>query len=338
MSELAGALWNVVVVGLLGSAVFSAIAVWFERKATARVQRRIGPLWVSARAGGILQPLADLIRLARQPPVLPREAHKPVLVMLTVLAFVASLAPVFVLPMTSVERYAPLSSTSYTLFLALAIAVLASLPIVFMGWASGNKFAVIGSLRESYILITYEVVMLASIVSAVVLAGTLDVVEIVEFQKQHLWIALMNPLSLAALVLAMFLASSSFPFEIAESETDVVAGPYTELSGVLYALSMASVYVKRYAYSVIASIVFLGGWDPIEPSGGLAMSLAAPTLVVLFKALLVMLFASTTRAVYGRLRLDQALDVAWRVGVPLAVAAIAWSAVLRALLMVTGYG
>lgn len=329
MRELAGALWNVIVVGLIGSAVFSGMAVWFERKAAARVQRRVGPLWVCRSFGGLLQPIADLVRMAFQTPVVPREAHAVVFVLLPILSFVASISPLFVLPMTNVKAYAPLSSTDFTLLLAIAIAMLSSLAVLSMGWSSGNKFAMIGSLRESYTLITYEVLVLASIVVAVALVGSFDAVEVVEFQRRHLWLALLNPLGFLVFLLAMMLASSSFPFDIAESETEVVAGPYTEFSGLLYALSIGAIYAKRYTYSIIASIVYLGGWAPLEPREGLLSALIMPTFVVIIKAAPLMLFASFTRSVYGRLRLDQALDVGWRVLIPLALIAIAWSVLLR---------
>ncbi|MEM5874083.1 MAG: NADH-quinone oxidoreductase subunit NuoH [Acidilobaceae archaeon] len=332
MYELVGVFWNVIVVGLTGSAVLSALTIWFERKATARVQRRVGPLWISRPIGGLLQPLADLVRIAFQTPVIPREAHVAVFVLLPILSFVTSIFPLFVLPMTSVEVYAPLSSTDFTLLLAVAIMVLSSLTIIAMGWASGNKFAMIGSLRESYILITYEVLILASVITAIALVGSFDAIEVVEFQKRYLWLVLLNPLGFLILLLAIMLASSTFPFEIAESESEVVAGPYTEFSGLLYVFSMASVYVKRYTYSIITSIVYLGGWTPLEPQEGLLSGLVMPTLVVSAKAVPIMFLMSFMRSVYGRLRLDQALDLAWRVLVPLALVAIAWSIFLRFIL------
>lgn len=322
-------LWQVIVIGLLGSFLTAMIAIWFERKAAARVQRRIGPYWASPRLGGFLNLVADMIRYILQEVIIPRTVDKVPFVLAPVAAFVVSIMPIAFVPLSPYEKFWPVPDMQYSLLIALAITTVPPLLAIIGGWASNNKFAVIGSLRESYVITAYELIFVIAVLSAAPTFLTLNVLHIVEAQSPFMWLAFLNPIAFLAAFLAVLMSTSAFPFEIPESEHEVVAGPYTEYSGILYALNMGGAYVRRFIYAVLISLVFLGGWAPyVPPSEGPLFAIIVPSIIVAVKALIVVLVMSFLRAVYGRYRLDQALDSAWRLVLPLALIGLGWGIAL----------
>jgi len=118
---------------------------------------------------------------------------------------------------------------------------------------------------------------------------------------------------------SVMMSTSAFPFEIPESEPEVVAGPFTEYSGILYALNMGGAYLRRFVMNIVLALAFLGGWYPLVPGEGVIAGYLLPSLVVVAKAFLLTLTMSFFRAIYGRYRLDQALDMAWKILFPLAL-------------------
>jgi NADH:ubiquinone oxidoreductase subunit H len=321
-------LWQVLIVGFVGGLLLAMVAIWFERKAAARVQRRIGPYWASPRLGGFMNIVADMVRYVTQQVIIPVTVDRVAFIVTPVAMLVITILPVAFIPLSPHKLYWPVASMDYSLLVALALTTLPPLLAVVLGWASNNKFSIIGSLRESYVITAYELVAVLAILSAAASTLSFNIVHIVEAQQPLKWLALLNPIAFLAAFLAVLMSTSAFPFEIPESEHEVVAGPYTEYSGVLYALNMGGGYIRRFVYSLLIALVFLGGWAPLTPGLDPLTGLIIPSLVVLAKAAILMLAMSFLRAVYGRYRLDQALDAAWRLALPLALIGLGWSIVL----------
>ncbi|MCE4610187.1 MAG: NADH-quinone oxidoreductase subunit NuoH [Desulfurococcales archaeon] len=311
-------LWQLVVLGLLIPLGVVVFILWFERKTAARVQRRIGPYHVSPKIAGGLQLIADLMRYMFQEVIIPKTVDKFPFIVAPLAALILSIVPVVAIPFTSIEAYFPIDM-SYSLIISLALLTLSPLFIILSGWASNNKFSVIGGMREAYLITAYELVAVLAFLSAGAITGSFNLVDIVEAQSGVKWFIILNPLAFAAAFIGVLLSTSGFPFEIAESEHEVVAGAFTEYSGLVYGMNMGAAYLKRMIFSIMIAVVFLGGWQPYTPGEGFIAGYLVPSIVILVKATILMMIFSFFRAVYGRYRLDQALDIAWKILFPLAV-------------------
>lgn len=305
--------------GLIAAFVLLLIIIWLERKIAAKVQLRYGPLYVLKPLGGIIQTVADLLRYLFQEPIVPREADKLAFLMTPVLLFGLAYLPVIAIPI-SPDYYAFRSDVS--LLIVMALTTLAPIFTVLMGWASNNKFSLIGGVREGYLVVSYEVPMFLSALSIAILYNSLDLIEIAEAQK-GLWGIVLNPVAALNMLLLMYMSTSKFPFEIPEAESEIVAGPYTEYSGIIYGLVMGASYVKLYVLSLVYSILFLGGWNPLPMNHPLV---AGSLLFV--KAFLLVALGAFLRAVYPRFRIDQAISIGWKIAFPLSLISILISLLL----------
>jgi NADH-quinone oxidoreductase subunit H len=310
----------VIIPGFAAALVIVIFIIWFERKAAARVQMRYGPLEISPRTGGATQLIADLLRYTVQEIIVPATADFLPFILAPNIAVVLALLPMVAVPMTSISEYWPIPM-GYSLLIAVALSTLSPIFIVMLSWASNNKFAVVGGLRESFVIVAYELIAVISLLAATPMTGTFNMVTIVNDQLSGRWLGLLNPIALLTAFIAVLMSTSGFPFEIPDSESELVAGPYTEYSGLMYGLNMGAAYIRRWAFSVLISLVFLGGWAPYRPTPGLVTGYLVPSLIVTVKAIIVMAIMSFLRAVYGRYRLDQALSLAWEVMIPLTLAA-----------------
>ncbi|MEM1598106.1 MAG: NADH-quinone oxidoreductase subunit NuoH [Pyrobaculum sp.] len=316
------------------SGVILLTVVWFERKAAARVQMRVGPYHVSPWLGGYLQLLADAFKFIISEPIVPRGAHKLLFVwgppIFVTLAFGASL----LLPLTPELRLIKdVGLLSYGLVFSLVILLLVSISIVVIGWAVNNKFAYIGAAREALLVAAYEVPLIFSFLAMAILYGTLNPLEIVA--KQQLVVgALLNPLAFLVFIIAAAMATARFPFEIADYEGDVATGPYSDYGGIFLVLSFAGgTYYATFSYSFLATLLFLGGWHiPSFQAGAWPADIFGHLVLAgwaFFKTLVLMFFFAFLRAAMPVLRLDHALALGWRGLLILSIGAVAWSIVLR---------
>jgi len=315
------ALWQLVVFGLTVPLGLVVAILWIERKMTARVQRRIGPLHVSPQIGGALQLVADLFRYMFQEIIVPKTADRGVFLLAPLTALILSVLPIVAIPLTSNPQYWPVPM-DYSMLVALALLTVSPIFLILAGWASNNKFSIIGGIREAFMITAYELVTILAFLSATAMTGSYNLAEIVAVQQETLYFALLNPPAFIAAFIATLMATSGFPFEIPESENEVVAGPFTEYSGLLYGMNMGAAYLKRFIYSVLIAIVFLGGWSPVTPGEGFIYGYLLPAAVGIVKATILMVIFSFFRSVYGRYRLDQALHLAWKILFPLALAGL----------------
>jgi NADH-quinone oxidoreductase subunit H len=319
--------------GLVSVIIALIYIIWFERKLTAKVQWRIGPLEVSRPIGGFLQPFADLFRYTFQEFVVPQQADRNYFIHAPAIVFILSTLPIFFIPIGPMETNGVVNGiygiyTGYDVLIALALITLFNVGIILIGWASNDRFTYIGTVREALLYTGYEAVLILSAISILLIYGTADPFKIVDWQVAHLPGIIINPLAFLAFVIATLMATSRFPFEIAEADTEIVLGPYTEYSGVIYGLVMTMSYEKLYVLSLLIVLLFLNGWAGpyIPPLGALSYAIWFG-----IKTYIVMMILVFTRAVYGRYRPDQALKMSWSSLLGLAVASLILSLIIKLL-------
>ncbi|PLC68324.1 NADH-quinone oxidoreductase subunit H [Vulcanisaeta sp. EB80] len=319
--------------GLVSVIIALIYIIWFERKITAKVQWRIGPLEVSRPIGGFLQPFADLFRYTFQEFVVPQQADRNYFIHAPAIVFILSTLPIFFIPIGPMETNGVVNGiygiyTGYDVLIALALITLFNVGIILIGWASNDRFTYIGTVREALLYTGYETVLILSAISILLIYGTADPFKIVDWQVAHLPGIIINPLAFLAFVIATLMATSRFPFEISEADTEIVLGPYTEYSGVIYGLVMTMSYEKLYVLSLLIVLLFLNGWAGpyIPPLGALSYAIWFG-----IKTYIVMMILVFTRAVYGRYRPDQALKMSWSSLLGLAVASLILSLIIKLL-------
>ncbi len=304
--------------GLVVALITVLIIIWAERKIAARVQMRVGPYYVARWLHGAIQLVADGARFFFQEIIVPYTADR---------GFI--LAPVLALSFMAIAFSVVPGGpgivgfpTAYSLLVALAALSMAPIMVLLMGWASNNKFTVIGGAREALLAASYEPLLYMSALAMVILYGTFDLTEMVEKQMELGLIGLVvNPIAALLFFLAAAAATDRIPFDIVMGEQEIVHGPYTEYSGIMYGLVMGLDYIKLYILSMMFTDMFLGGWAPFtDPLLG--------SVSVYVKTFIVLLVAVFLRSVYGRLRLDYALDLLWSKLIPLALASILLSAII----------
>ncbi len=295
----------------------TAWALWFERKFAARMQSRLGPTMVGK--AGLLQPVADLLKLLQKEDILAKHADGLLFNLAPVLAAGAAIGAAAVVPFGPGIVGADLELG--VLFL-LAIGAVTVLPVFAAGWASNNKFALLGAMRAIAQSVSYEVPLLLAALVPVILAGSMNVGEIVTYQSKHGWfLAWPFFLGIPAFVLfllAMLAEANRIPFDIPEAESELVAGVTTEYTGMKFALFYMAEYVHTLVASAVAAALFLGGWDgPFAP--GLHWMVA--------KTLALFVAVYWVRWTLLRFRSDQLMRIAWYFLVPTGVVLVAGAAV-----------
>ncbi len=302
--------------GLTVIFIMLLMIIWLERKIAAKVQLRYGPLYVFKPLGGVIQTVADLLKDLFQEPIIPKTVDKIAFLLTPIMLFGLAYLPTVVIPV-SPTFYAFRSDLS--LLLLLTLTTLAPIFTVLMGWASNNKFSLIGGLREGYLVISYEIPMFLSALSMAVLYGSLDLVDIAEAQK-GIWGLFLNPVAGISMLVLIYMSTGKFPFEIPEAESEIVAGAYTEYSGIMYGLVMGASYVKLYVLSLVYAILFLGGWNPLPAS--MMDNPLLPGAMLFAKAFILIAIGVFLRAVYPRFRIDQAMNIGWKMALPFSILAI----------------
>ena len=310
--------------GLLSALTTIMIIIWLERKIAARVQMRVGPYYVAPKLGGALQLLADGLRFFFQEVIVPLQVDYWPYILAPILSLTLTLTTLLFIPV------GPGLAAVYTPYNLIAFAALvAAIPVltIVMGWASNNKFSLLGASREALINISYEPILFAILLSMAVLYGTLDLSKAVE--KQLLPGILLNPIAALVAFIILLTMTDRVPFDLVFGEQEIVAGPYTEYSGIMFGLTMAKDYLLLYSLALVYAILFLGGWKPFAGPMG--------ALVLYLKAFTVMLVAVFLRAIYPRMRLDKALRFMWFRLLPLALLSIVYSMALKILIMQFGW-
>ncbi len=290
-----------------------AYATWLERKVLGRMQLRYGP----NRAGpyGLLQPIADLVKLIRKESFSPTHAIDLLYFAAPVVAAFTALAAFSVIPFGGVweiggyEVSGRVADVSIGILLIFALGAIGIYAFLVGGWASDSKYSLLGSMRTAAQLVSYEVSLALSVLGVVIMAGSLSLVDIVERQQETLWYAAPQIVGLLVFFVAGVAETNRPPFDLPEAETELVAGYQTEYSGMRYGLFAMAEYVNMITLSGLAVTLFFGGWSgPVLPG---------PLWFVVKLALVVFVFM-WLRATLPRLRYDQLMQVGWKVLLPVA--------------------
>lgn len=291
--------------------VFAISLVWFERKLLGRLQGRPGPTRVGPF--GILQPIADALKLLAKEDVAPGSSQKVLFFVAPLLVFVPAFVVWVTFPFTEdlVVRNLDLG-----LFFFVAVSVMSIVGLVLAGWSSNSKYAILGGFRAAAQLVSYEIPIIMCILVVAMIAGTLDFVEVVKAQQSVPYIAIV-PLSFAIFLIAGLAEVGRTPFDIYFAESEVVGGPFVEYSGAHWAIFFLAEYVNTFVVGLLGALLFLGGWIwPFGPD----LPVAASVALVLVKTYLLVAIIFWIRATYPRMRIDQLMSFAWKWLIPLSFA------------------
>jgi NADH-quinone oxidoreductase subunit H len=277
--------------------------VYIERRSMARMQARLGP----NRTGpfGLLQPVADAVKLLLKEDIVPLKADKIV----HFLAPIVALTPVImVFAVVPFSDGALLSDLNVGILYVVAVASVASVGIFMAGWGSNNKYSLLGAMRDVAAVVSYEIPLVLSIIGVVVIAGSLSLNQIV--QAQGIPFILFQPLGFIIFFIAGCAEINRSPFDLMEADSELTAGFHTEYSGMKFALFYLAEYGEALALSSIIATIFLGGWrGPLLPSW----------LWFVLKVVIVFLVMVWTRTTFPRARIDQLMALAWKFLFPLAL-------------------
>ena len=305
-----------------------AYLTFAERKIAALMQVRKGPNRVGP--WGLLQPAADGIKLLFKEEVMPAGADKILFFLAPILTMIPAIVIVAVIPVgPDVELFGRIirlgiSDLNVGLLYILAIASVAVYGIVLAGWSSANKYALLGGLRASAQMISYEIALGLSIIGPIMLAGTLSLQGIVQAQQSSTWYVLWQPLGAMIFLIAGLAELNRAPFDMPEAEQELTAGYFTEYSGMKFSLFFMGEYIKMVAVSAIATTLFFGGYlGPFVDK--------FPWLGILYfgiKTAAFLFLMIWIRLTLPRLRYDQLMAFGWKVLLPLALFNVVITAVV----------
>jgi NADH-quinone oxidoreductase subunit H len=291
-----------------------AYMTWVERKLLGRMQLRYGP----NRAGpfGLLQPIADLVKLIRKESFFPATAVDFLYIAAPIISATAALAAFAVIPwgegwhIAGYDISGQIANVSISLILIFAIGALGVYGFIVGGWASDSKYALLGSMRTCAQLVSYEVALALSVLGVVLMSGSLSLTHIVEKQEGTVWYGVPQFFGLLVFFAAGTAETNRPPFDLPEAESELVAGYHTEYSGMRFGLFSMAEYINMIVLSGLCVTLFLGGWiGPWAPLGPIWFLLKVLILIALFIWL---------RATLPRLRYDQLMAFGWKILLPVA--------------------
>ncbi len=299
-----------------------AYVTLLERRLLARFQLRVGPNRVGPL--GLLQPLADGIKLIFKESFIPARADQFVYVVAPIISVVAALFVYAVIPIGPPIRLFGREVTLYVadvnvgILLVLAASSVGVYGIILGGWASDNKYSLLGALRSSAQVVSYELTLGLAVLAVVMMANSLSLVDIVHAQA-HRWFIVTQPLAFLLFLIAGLAETNRAPFDLPEAEQELIAGYQTEYGGFAFAMFYLGEYVGVITMGALSATLFLGGWQgPLLP----------PVLWFLVKVFGVVCVFIWIRATLPRLRYDQLMGFGWKVLVPVGLANLAVTAIL----------
>ena len=295
----------VIIIGVLfGSLTISAFLIWLERRLLALWQDRYGPNRVGPF--GLLQPLADMIKIFTKEDWIPPFADKAVFVIAPSVIMVTVLMSFAIVPFTPAIQVVNLN---IGLLFFLAMSSMGVYSVVLAGWSSNNKYSLLGGLRAAAQMLSYEVFMGLSLMGVVLMAGSFDLRRIVEAQR-HLWFCVPQAAGFLLFLIAGIAETRRLPFDLPEAESELVAGYHTEYSGMKFGMFFVGEYLGVTLISAMIATLFFGGWlGPVLP----------PIVWFLLKTFVFIGFFILLRASLPRPRYDQLMAYGWKVMLPLAL-------------------
>jgi NADH-quinone oxidoreductase subunit H len=313
------------------------MAVWTERRVLAKMQLRTGPNRVGP--AGLLQSLSDGVKLALKEDIIPAAADKVVFIIAPIIATSMCFMAFAVIPMTGVvnifgrQTALQLTDLPVGVLYILAVTSIGVYGVVLAGWSSGSTYPLLGGLRSSAQVISYEVAMGLSLVAVFIYASSMSTSDIVASQHQHLWNAVVLFPSFVIYVISMVGETNRAPFDLAEAEGELVGGFHTEYSSLKFALFFLAEYVNIIAVSALATTLFLGGYHALPGLGFTEQWLGGWFTLIWFFAKVNFFFFifMWLRGSLPRLRYDQFMKFGWKVLIPVSLAWILIVAALRVL-------
>jgi NADH-quinone oxidoreductase subunit H len=307
---MAGLFQILIFPGFLFLSLFGFAAEYFDRKLHARLQNRIGPPW--------FQPVADFIKLVSKEDIIPEEANPRVFRLMPVFAVTSAVTAFLYIPLWSQNA---LCSFTGDIIVVLYLLTIPTLTFFIGGWYSTSLYSKIGAVRSITQLFAYEVPLFVSILSSALLANTWSLKEMAMFYTAHPWLWLYNLIGFFVSIVAFLGKLEKVPFDIAEAETEIVAGTFTEYSGRLFAFFRLAINIETIVGASLLALVFMPFALTLAPAAGFA--------VYVLKVLFIVALLSLARTVFARLRIDQMMEVCWKYIAPLAFAQLLISLVAK---------
>lgn len=291
---------------------FVTYAIYFERKVIGWMQLRHGPTRVGPL--GLLQTVADILKLLLKEDTIPRQADKVMFVLAPVITYVPAFAVLATIPYSSTFIFADLN---IGVFYYVALSSISTLGMLLAGWSSNNKYSLLGGMRAVAQMISYEIPLVLSVVGIIMLNGSLHLRTLVAGQGNYFWEWNFIPqcIGFAVFVIAGVAELNRTPFDLPEAESELVAGYHVEYSGFRFAFFMLAEYVYVFALSALTTILFFGGWNPPLPY----FTFIPDLLWFMLKFSFCVFFLFWLRATMPRIRVDQLMGFGWKVLLPLAL-------------------
>ena len=300
---------------ILGFVTFAILA---ERKVMGYMQLRHGPNQLGGHFG-LLQTVADVLKLLIKEDTVPAMADKPLFKLAPMIAFAPAMMVVAVVPFTDKLQFADLG---IGLLYYIAVSSLSTVGVLAAGWASNNKYSLLGGMRAGAQMISYEVPLVMSVIGVVLLSGSLNLNDIVAGQE-GLWNIIKQPVAFVIFFIAAVAELNRVPFDLSEAESELVAGFHVEYSGFRWAFFMLSEYVYMFAMAALTVVLFLGGWHALP-----FLDVIPGAIWFALKWFAVTFFLIWVRVTLPRLRADHLMEFGWKVLLPLALVNIFVTALL----------
>lgn len=345
MNPLENILWSIIsfynflliriVIVLVLMLLTAAYLVYFERKISAWAQNRLGP----NRVGwyGLLQSFADVFKLLFKEDIVPEVANKKIHTLAPMIALFVAFTTYAVIPIgpgiTIAGYYIPMviADVNIGILYVLALTSLGVYAITFAGWSSGSKYSLLGGIRSSAQMISYEISMGFSVGGVILLAESLRPMAIVQSQSGWMWNAFVQPIGFITFLVSSFAETNRLPFDLPEAEPELVGGYHTEYSSMKFAAFFLAEYANMLIASTLIVTLYLGGWqipyiETLGLSSGLVIALQVAGFFIKVGALL--FFFIWVRWSIPRFRYDQLMSLGWKVMFPLSLLNIIWVAIL----------
>jgi NADH-quinone oxidoreductase subunit H len=326
--EIIEPLIKIVLIFLINLTVV-AYLVLVERRVSAFIQNRIGPNRVGP--AGMFQPVADIVKLFLKEDIVPKAANKFVHSLAPIISLVVAMTTFAVIPFGNTihlfgrDIKLMIADVNVGILYLLALSSMGVYGITLSGWSSNNKYSLLGGLRSSAQMISYELSMGLAIIGVLMIAGTLQLNKIVESQAHGMWYFWRTPVSFITFVIASFAETNRLPFDLPEAEPELVGGYHTEYSGMKFGLFFLAEYANMITASAVITTLYLGGWQfPFVGHLGFSELIVSLLQVAAFgfKVGLVLLFFILVRWTIPRFRYDQLMNIGWKVMLPLSLANI----------------
>jgi len=332
---LAAAIGAGIAVGLVIGfvSVVAMFSIWLERRIAGRIQARVGPNRVGPF--GLLQSLADGIKLILKEDIIPTGADRALFILAPALVMASALGMFAAIPMASAAGFTDLN---LGIVFIVAASALATIGVIMAGWSSNNKWALYGAMREAAQVVSYEVPLGLTLIVPAIIAGSMNLREVTEAQSGWAgtcWIILQNPFGLPAFILYFIAAlaeNKRAPFDLPESESELVAGFHTEYSGIRFSFFFLEEYGAMFIMSALGVALFLGGWmfPGLELLSG-GWLIAAQLLVFIVKSMFLVFIMIWIRWTLPRLRVDQVMILSYKYFTPLGLAMVLGTALWEVL-------